>query len=67
MTCLLVIIIYLMDFFYFQRDLESIPRREILYKGSTRVMRALFCAFICKSIVIEVSMFCITVCKVITW
>ena len=33
-TCLLVIIIYLMDFFYFQRDLESRPCREILYKGA---------------------------------
>ena len=38
-TCLLVIIIYLMDFFYFQRDLESRPCRKILYKGSTRIMR----------------------------
>ena len=34
--------------------LESRPCREILYKKCTRIMRALFCVFLCQSI-IEIS------------
>ena len=48
---ILIIIVYLMDFFYFQRGLESRPCREILYKRCTRIMCALFCVFLCHSIV----------------
>jgi hypothetical protein len=48
---LLINIIYLMDFLYLQRGLESRPCREILYIRSTHIMRLLFCVFlVCQSI-----------------
>jgi hypothetical protein len=40
---LLISIIYLMDFLYLQRGLESRPCREILYIRCTHIMRVLFC------------------------
>jgi hypothetical protein len=41
---LLISIIYLMDFLYLQRGLESKPCREILYiLQCTHIMRVLFC------------------------
>ena len=46
---LLISIIYLMDFLYLQRGLESKPCREILYIQCTHIMRVLFCVF-CMSI-----------------
>jgi hypothetical protein len=46
---LLINIIYLMDFLYLQRGLESRPCREILYIRCTHIMRVLFCVF-CMSI-----------------
>jgi prepilin signal peptidase PulO-like enzyme (type II secretory pathway) len=46
---LLISIIYLMDFLYLQRGLESRPCREILYIRCTLIMRVLFCVF-CMSI-----------------
>jgi hypothetical protein len=42
-------IIYLMDFLYLQRGLESRPCCEILYFWCTHIMRVLFCVF-CMSI-----------------
>ena len=42
---LLVSIIYLMDFLYLQRGLESRPCRKILYIRCTHTMRVLFCVF----------------------
>ena len=36
-------IIYLMDFLYLQRGLESKPCREILYIPCTHIIRVLFC------------------------
>ena len=42
---LLIRIIYLMDFLYLQRSLESRPCREILYVRCTHIMRVLFCVF----------------------
>ena len=49
LVCGLLINIYLMDFLYLQRDLQSRPCREILYIRCTRIMRVLFCVF-CLSI-----------------
>ena len=46
---LLISIIYLMDFLYLQRGLESRPCREILYIRCTHIMRVLFCV-LCMSI-----------------
>jgi hypothetical protein len=40
---LYISIIYLMDFLYLQRGLESRPCREILYIRCTHIMRVLFC------------------------
>ena len=37
LVCGLLIIVYLMDFLYFQRGLESRPCREILYQLGARV------------------------------
>jgi hypothetical protein len=42
---LLMRIIYLTDFLYLQRGIESRPCREILYIRCTHVMRVLFCVF----------------------
>jgi hypothetical protein len=42
---LLIRIIYLMDFLYLQRGMESRPCREILYIRCTHIMRVLFCVF----------------------
>ena len=42
---LLISIIYLMDFLYLQRGLESKPCREILYIRFTHIMRVLFFVF----------------------
>jgi hypothetical protein len=46
---LLIRVIYLVDFLYLQRSLESRPCREILYVRCTDIMRVLFCVF-CMSI-----------------
>ena len=46
---LLISIIYLMDFLYLQRGLESRPCQKILYIRCTHIMPVLFCVF-CMSI-----------------
>ena len=51
---LLIIIIYLIDFLYFQRGLESsgpCPCHETPQIRCTYIMCALFCAYLCQSIV----------------
>jgi hypothetical protein len=62
--CLILIIIYLMDFLYFQRGLESRPCHEILYNRCTRIMHAcavlcLFMSIHCRNIEIEATMYCV--------
>ena len=48
---LLISIIYLMDFLYLQRGLESRPCREILYIRCTHIMLVRrFVSFVCQSI-----------------
>jgi hypothetical protein len=47
---LLIIIIYLNDFLYFQQGLQSRPCRETPHIRCTRIMCALFCAYLCQSI-----------------
>ena len=49
---LLISNIYLIDFLYPQRGLESRPCREILYIRCTHIMRVLFCVF---------SLFCMSI------
>ena len=62
LVCVLLILIHLMDFLYFQRGLESRPCREILYIRCTRIISCfdlcLFMSIHCTNTAIETTMYC---------